>query len=170
MQKARQSVKRIAGLFPLFGSPQALAAQAAAALPAGCTSRSGRSRGRGRRLCAPKGAKAKAAEELSEQLRAQLADAANDADRIRNEAAAAAKAQADNVLKEAGEQADRIVSEAKERAEAEREEVLSSLRSDIASSAEAIAGKILERKVSDEDTKRIAEEFFREAESGGVAK
>ena len=116
------------------------------------------------------GAKAKAAEELSEQLRAQLADAANDADRIRNEAAAAAKAQADNVLKEAGEQADRIVSEAKERAEAEREEVLSSLRSDIASSAEAIAGKILERKVSDEDTKRIAEEFFREAESGGVAK
>ena len=38
------------------------------------------------------GAKAKAAEELSEQLRAQLADAANDADRIRNEAAAAAKA------------------------------------------------------------------------------
>ena len=69
------------------------------------------------------GAKAKAAEELSEQLKAQLADAANDADRIRNEAAAAAKAQADNVLKEAGEQADRIVSEAKERAEAEREEV-----------------------------------------------
>ena len=48
--------------------------------------------------------------------------------------------------------------------------MLSSLRSDIASSAEAIAGKILERKVSDEDTKRIAEEFFREAESGGVAK
>ena len=115
-------------------------------------------------------AKAKAADALSEQLKAQLAGAANDADRIRNEAAAAAKVQADNVLKEAGEQADRIVSEAKERAEAEREEVLSSLRSDIASSAEAIAGKILERKVSDEDTKRIAEEFFREAESGGAAK
>ena len=115
-------------------------------------------------------AAAEAADALSEQLKAQLAGAANDADRIRNEAAAAAKVQADNVLKEAGEQADRIVSEAKERAEAEREEVLSSLRSDIASSAEAIAGKILERKVSDEDTKRIAEEFFREAESGGAAK
>ena len=67
-------------------------------------------------------AKAKAADALSEQLKAQLAGAANDADRIRNEAAAAAKVQADNVLKEAGEQADRIVSEAKERAEAERED------------------------------------------------
>ena len=68
-------------------------------------------------------AKAKAADALSEQLKAQLAGAANDADRIRNEAAAAAKVQADNVLKEAGEQADRIVSEAKERAEAEREDL-----------------------------------------------
>ena len=37
MQKARQSVKRIAGLFPLFGSPQALpaVAQAGAAAAAG---------------------------------------------------------------------------------------------------------------------------------------
>ena len=111
--------------------------------------------------------KSKAADELSAKLEAQLADAEHEAEAIKNEAALAAKNRADEVIADAKAQADKIIADAKERAENEKKEILSSVRDEIAAGAEAIAGRILERKVSDEDTRRIAEEFFREAAQNG---
>lgn len=105
--------------------------------------------------------KSAAADELARSLQAKLDDAQNEADVIRNKAVSDAKIQADAIIGEAKKQSEKIISDAEKTAEEQKKEIISSLKNDIAESAEAIAERILERKVSDEDTKRIAEEFFR---------
>lgn len=103
------------------------------------------------------------AKETEAEYNQKLADAAAEAERISENAAAEAKRRAEKILADAQSEADRIIEEARHEAEKEKSEILESVKPEIASMSAMMAEKILERSVSDEDTRRIAEEFFASA-------
>jgi len=72
----------------------------------------------------------------------------------------AAEREAEDLRKKAKQDAQVILTDAMHQAVVEREDMLKELRSQTAELAVDIAGKILEREVSQEDHQRIIDSFF----------
>lgn len=108
-------------------------------------------------------AKMENAKALEAEYTQKLADAEKEAQRINGEAAENAKKRADKIIADAEAQAAKLISDARAAAEAEKSEILAEVQPEIAAMSAKMAEKILGRAVTDEDTRRIAEEFFASA-------
>lgn len=100
------------------------------------------------------------AEELCAQYQNKLTESKTDADRIVSDARAEAKQTSDRIISDAECESRRIIDEARAKGEEEKKKILQSVQGEIISASAMMAEKLLERSVSDEDTKRIAEDFF----------
>lgn len=100
------------------------------------------------------------AEELRDQYQNKLADSKADADRIISDARANAKEEADRIISDAERESRRIIDSARSKGEEEKSKILSSVQGEIINASAMMAEKLLERSVSDADTRKIAEDFF----------
>ncbi|HCH28165.1 MAG TPA: ATP synthase F0 subunit B [Ruminococcaceae bacterium] len=87
--------------------------------------------------------------------------------RAKGEAAASemykkAQEKSDAIIKKAKSDAEKIIAKANAEADTRKQEIIKSSRNEIADLSIEIAEKILEREVSKEDNRRIADEFFNE--------
>jgi len=113
-------------------------------------------------------AQADAAEAL-QQYQDQLADAREEAGRIREEARAQAADISAQIKQQAADEAARMVDTAKAQIEAERMQAVRALRGEIGGLATELAGKIVgESLADDERAKRSVERFLEELESQTV--
>ncbi len=118
---------------------------------------------RARRLQAARDAAAAAqaqAEEKSRQYDALMADARAEAERLLAEARAKAASEGQRILDDARAQAQTVLANARAEAKAAHDAALAGLRDEVADLAVDIAEKLLERTVTDADTKRMADAFF----------
>ncbi|MBA4347562.1 MAG: ATP synthase F0 subunit B [Clostridiales bacterium] len=97
---------------------------------------------------------------LKAQYETSMKNARLDAEHIADARHKAAEREAEDLRKKAEQDAQGILSDAMRQAVAEREGMLKELRSQTAELAVDIAGKILEREVSQEDHQRIIDSFF----------
>ena len=97
---------------------------------------------------------------LKAQYEISMKNARLDAEHIADERRKAAEREADDLRKKAKQDAQGILSDAMQQAVAEREGMLSELKTQTAELAVDIAGKILEREVTQEDHQRIIDSFF----------
>ena len=97
---------------------------------------------------------------LKAQYETSMKNARLDAAHIADERRKAAEREADDLRKKAKQDAQGILSDAMQQAVAEREGMLSELKTQTAELAVDIAGKILEREVTQEDHQRIIDSFF----------
>ena len=97
---------------------------------------------------------------LKAQYETSMKNARLDAEHIADERRMAAEREADDLRKKAKQDAQGILSDAMQQAVAEREGILSELKTQTAELAVDIAGKILEREVTQEDHQRIIDSFF----------
>ena len=97
---------------------------------------------------------------LKAQYETSMKNARLDAEHIADERRKAAEREADDLRKKAKQDAQGILSDAMQQAVAEREGMLSELKTQTAELAVDIAGKILEREVTQEDHQRIIDSFF----------
>ncbi len=100
------------------------------------------------------------AENLLSEYQQKLADSKADADRIISDAHAEAKLASEKIISDAQGESRRIVEEARTKGEAEKKKILASVQGEIISASAMMAEKLLERSVSDADTRKIAEDFF----------
>ena len=107
---------------------------------------------------------AKAAKAEAEAMKAEydgkMKAADEEAGSVVSAARAEAKKQAKDILDESQSEKSRIVEKAREDAEKEKKKILDSVSDEVVDASALMAEKLLERSVSDEDTKRIAKEFF----------
>ena len=68
-----------------------------------------------------------------------------------------------HIVEEANQKAESILREATLRTEAERRDTLDAMKGEIASLAVDISEKLLQREITDQDNRKIAEDFFAEA-------
>lgn len=118
---------------------------------------------RAARLAAAEAAAAEATEKAQEQGRryeALIAQADQTAQQLRDTAAAEAAAAASETLRKAEAEADEIRRGAKQEAARKVDQALSGMQEQVAGLAADIATKVLERTATDDDTRRIAKEFF----------
>ncbi len=97
---------------------------------------------------------------LKAQYETSMKNARLDAEHLAEERRKAAEREADDLRKKAKQDAQGILSDAMTQAVAEREGMLSDLKAQTAELAVDIAGKILEREVTQEDHQRIIDSFF----------
>lgn len=100
------------------------------------------------------------ADELKSKYETSMKNARLDAEHIAEERRKAAEREAEDVRKKAKQDAQEILTDAMKQAVTEREGMLSDLKSQTAELAVDIAGKILEREVTQEDHQRIIDSFF----------
>ncbi|MBR5410662.1 MAG: F0F1 ATP synthase subunit B [Clostridia bacterium] len=103
----------------------------------------------------------KEAEEAKARCDALLADAEKEKETLLSGAKAEAKAAAEALLADARTEADEVLRKAGENAEAEKARVLRDADREIGLTAVELAGKILGREVSDEDERRLIDDFFK---------
>ncbi len=97
---------------------------------------------------------------LKAQYETSMKNARLDAEHIADERRKAAEREADDLRKKPKQDAQGILSDAMHQAVAEREGMLNELKTQTAELAVDIAGKILEREVTQEDHQRIIDSFF----------
>ena len=97
---------------------------------------------------------------LKSQYETSMKNARLDAEHLAEERRKAAEREADDLRKKAKQDAQGILSDAMHQAVAEREGMLNELKTQTAELAVDIAGKILEREVTQEDHQRIIDSFF----------
>jgi F-type H+-transporting ATPase subunit b len=97
---------------------------------------------------------------LKAQYETSMKNARLDAEHIADERHKAAEREAEDLRKKAKQDAQGILSDAMHQAVAEREGMLNELKTQTAELAVDIAGKILEREVTQEDHQRIIDSFF----------
>nr|PZN42824.1 MAG: ATP synthase F0 subunit B [Bacillota bacterium] len=102
------------------------------------------------------------AERLRREFTEQVARAQQEAQAIIAEATRSAQQEADRILTEAREKAAQDLERAQETIRLEKERALAELRQEVASLAVAVAGKIIERSLTDEDHTRLAAKFVEE--------
>lgn len=110
-----------------------------------------------------------AADEKARRYEALMAEAAADTEALRQAARAEAQQKAAAVLETARANAARLEADTKKRTAAEHDAALADLRDEVATLATDIAEKVLQRQVSDDDTRRIAEDFFAALPTQGAA-
>lgn len=105
-----------------------------------------------------------------EEYRAQLADAREEAARIRADAQRQGAEIVEQMRAEAGEQAERIVSRAHAQMASEREQVVRSLRAEVGTLATELAGRVVGESLEDDArARRVVERFLSDLESSGDA-
>ena len=97
---------------------------------------------------------------LKAQYETSMKNARLDAEAIAEERRKAAEREAEDLRKKAKQDAQGILSDAMHQAVAEREGMMNELKTQTAELAVDIAGKILEREVTQEDHQRIIDSFF----------
>jgi F-type H+-transporting ATPase subunit b len=97
---------------------------------------------------------------LKTKYETSMKNARLDAEHIAEERRKAAEREADDLRKKAKQDAQGILSDAMHQAVTEREGMMNELKSQTAELAVDIAGKILEREVTQEDHQRIIDSFF----------
>lgn len=101
-----------------------------------------------------------------EQYRSQLAEAREEAARIRADAQEQGEEIKAAKRQEAQDEADRIVARAQAQIEAERDGVLRELRSEVGSLATDLAGRVVGESLTDDDrSSRVVDRFLAELES-----
>ena len=100
------------------------------------------------------------AEAEKQKYEALLAEGQQAAKAQLEQASAEAGKKAQAIVEEAGKKADALLDEARVRAKAEHDEALSSLRDEVADLAVGISEKLLERRITDDDNKKIVDDFF----------
>jgi F-type H+-transporting ATPase subunit b len=107
---------------------------------------------------------------LFEQYTQQLAEARQEAARIRTDAAADAAAIRAELLTKAREESDRIIAAGREHLNAERQTIIRELRSDIGSLAVDLASRIVGESLADEARQRgTVDRFLTELDSAPAA-
>ncbi|MPM95143.1 ATP synthase subunit b, sodium ion specific [bioreactor metagenome] len=97
---------------------------------------------------------------LKAQYETSMKNARLDAEHIAEERRKVAEREAEDLRKKAKQDAQGILSDAMHQAVAEREGMMNELKTQTAELAVDIAGKILEREVTQEDHQRIIDSFF----------
>ena len=97
---------------------------------------------------------------LKSQYETSMKNARLDAEHIAEERRKAAEREAEDLRKKAKQDAQGILSDAMTQAVSEREGMMSELKAQTAELAVDIAGKILEREVTQDDHQRIIDSFF----------
>jgi len=97
---------------------------------------------------------------LKAKYETSMKNARLDAERLAEERRKAAEREAEDLRKKARQDAQGILSDAMSQAVAEREGMLGDLKAQTAELAVDIAGKILEREVTQQDHQRIIDSFF----------
>lgn len=103
------------------------------------------------------------AKENLEKYESLLSDAKLKGEEIIGNAEREARKNAENILEDARLKAEMITEKAHTAAEDERKSIIASAKEDIISSAFEISKRILNREISDEDNRKIAENFFSES-------
>lgn len=101
-----------------------------------------------------------AANVLKSQYETSMKNARLDAEHIADERRKAADREAEDLRKKAKQDAQGILSDAMNQAITEREGMMNELKAQTAELAVDIAGKILEREVTQKDHQRIIDSFF----------
>ena len=108
----------------------------------------------------------KEAQEALEQYKAQLAEARNEAARIRDEAREQGKQIVDSLTAEARETAARITARGEEQLVAERQQVVTQLRGEIGRLAVELAERVVgESLADDERSRRVVDRFLADIDS-----
>lgn len=103
-----------------------------------------------------------------EQYRAQLAQARDEASRIRDEARADAEGIRQDVLAKAAQERDRIIAAGQESLLAERQTIIRELRTEVGALAVDLAGRIVGESLADEAHQRgTIDRFLDELETSG---
>lgn len=104
------------------------------------------------------------------QLEQQLADARNEAARIREEARSQGAAIVEEMRSQAQAEATRIVEAGKTQIAAERQAAVTQLRSEVGTLATSLAGKIVGESLDDDArSARVVERFLADLETSGTA-
>lgn len=102
------------------------------------------------------------AAELLEQHRRQLAQARTEGNRLLDEARQAGENMKADVLEKARSEAEKVVERAHRQIELETEQAIQSIRAETAEMAVKVAEKVIERALTGDDHRRIAEEAIAE--------
>lgn len=102
------------------------------------------------------------AERLRKEFTEQVAKAQQQAQSIISEATRNAQQEAERILTSAREKAAQDLERAQETIRVEKERALAELRQEVADLAVAVAGKVIERSLTDADHTRLAEKFVEE--------
>ena len=100
------------------------------------------------------------ADAAKEEYSKALSEAKQKAETIISEATVSAQVKNEAIIKEAEQEALRIRNRAEADIELERKKALNDLKNEIGGLAVDIAGKVVEREISEEDNRRIIEEFL----------
>ncbi len=99
---------------------------------------------------------------MKEEYERTLAEAQSRANEIMAKATRKAEEIANEVREKAQAEAASILQRAQETIQREKEQALAELRDEVADMALQVAGKVLERSVSDDDNERLARKFLAE--------
>jgi len=100
------------------------------------------------------------AEDMKEKYEADMADARAEASRIVQSAQKEADARAEEVLSQAREEASAMKNKAEADIAQERRKAINEVKDEIGGIAMDIAGKVVEREISEEDHKKLIDEFI----------
>ena len=109
----------------------------------------------------------KNAEEMESEYTQKLSAAKEEASRIMKDATHEATLRGEQIVSEAQQKASAIVTKAQKEIEREKEAAVKEIKEDIASIAVDIAGKVIEKDLTEKDHERLLEEFI---ESSGEEK
>lgn len=99
---------------------------------------------------------------MKEEYERRLAEAQSRAEEIIAKASRKAEDLANEIREKAQAEAAAMLQRAQEAIEREKEKALAELRDEVADMALLVAGKVLERSVTDEDNERLARKFLAE--------
>lgn len=100
------------------------------------------------------------AEAMKAEYEQNMADAKNKANEILNTAQKTASIQSEEILKEAAQQAAAIKAKAEKDIAQEKRKAVNEIKDEIGGMAMDIAGKVIEREISEEDHKKLIDEFI----------
>ena len=100
------------------------------------------------------------AEEMKRNYTASIANAKNEAAEIVSRATKRAEARSEEILHQANTEAAQLKKRAEESIEQERKKAMNEIKDEIAGLSVMIASKVVEREVSEEDHKRMIDDFI----------
>ncbi len=102
------------------------------------------------------------AERLRKEFEAKIAEAQREAQEIISKATKAANTAKEQIESEARAKANEMLENATKTIEREKAKALAELRAEVANLAVAVAGKVIEKNLDNEEQKRLAERFVAE--------
>ena len=97
---------------------------------------------------------------LKAEYEEKIKCADEESERIIKDASRRAQLKSEDILKEAGEEARRTLERAKEQIELEKKQALSDIKNEVSSIAIGIAEAVIEKEVSEEEHRKMIDEFI----------